>query len=70
MEEAAAAWRCAKESAEGRWADARDAAAAAWLCALQQAQAGASAQVLTAQQRWSQVGALHVDLPMMQAQLR
>ncbi len=55
MEEAVAAWGVAKGSAEKRFADARDAAAGVWLAALQQAQASAVEQLLSAQQRWQEV---------------
>ena len=55
MEEAVAAWGVAKGAAEKRFSGARDAAAAAWLAALQQAQASAGKQLLTAQQRWAEV---------------
>ena len=55
MEEAVAAWGVAKGAAEKRFVDGRDAAAGAWLAALQQAQASAAGQLLSAQQRWSEV---------------
>ena len=55
MEEAVAAWGVAKGSAEKRFTGARDAAAGAWLAALQQAQASAAEQLLSAQQRWTEV---------------
>ena len=55
MEEAVAAWGVAKGAAEKRFVDSRDVAAGAWLAALQQAQAGAAGQLLSAQQRWREV---------------
>ena len=58
MEEAVCAWGAAKEAAEKRWAEARDAASGAWLSALQQGQACAAEQLLSAQRRWNQVRGL------------
>ena len=49
------AWSAAKEAAEKRWAEARDAASGAWLSALQQGQACAAEQLLSAQRQWNQV---------------
>ena len=58
MEEAVCAWGAAKEAVEKRWAEARDAASGAWLSALQQGQACAAEQLLSAQRRWNQVRGL------------
>ena len=58
MEAAVSAGGAAKEAAEKRWAVVRDAASGAWLSALQQGQACAAEQLLSAQCRWNQVGAL------------
>ena len=63
MEEAVAAWGVAKGAAEKRFVDGRDVAAGAWLAALQQAQTGAAEQLLSAQQRWSEVRAPQTVLP-------
>ena len=54
-QEAEAAWCAAKEAAERRFSDGRDAAAGAWMAALQQAQTCAAGQLACAQQRWKEV---------------
>jgi hypothetical protein len=55
MQEAEAAWIAAKEAAERRFSDARDAAVGAWMTALQQVQMCAAGQLACAQQRWKEV---------------